>query len=57
MVLDSNGSVPTASKQKEQVKNKKFDSLSLLVEYLMNQVRVGSIILKATATDDFIPMA
>ncbi len=57
MVLDSNGSVSTASKQKEQFKNNKFDSLSLLVEYLMNQMKSGCIIFKATATDDFVPMA
>jgi hypothetical protein len=57
IVLDSNGSVSNASKQKEQFKNNKFDSLSLLVEYLMNQMKSGCIIFKATATDDFVPMA
>lgn len=51
MVLDSNGSVPTSSHQY------KFDSLSLLVEYLINQMNRGCIVLKASATDDFVPMS
>lgn len=50
MVLDSNCSVPTSSNQH------KFVSQPLLVEYLRKQMNRGCIVLKATTTDDFVPM-